>query len=141
MVLSVYLSLLTPQRQHESLAQTQRCDRDVMWVAVPMQSALSFSFFSFFAPPLPPLLRPTAAHHTLTSGHPLQGLRGEGRGAHREPCTQVGEGSTEGEDRRNRRLKGEGCPRSVNLYGPTSSERGDSVSTRARRAGAAALST
>lgn len=52
---------------HRHNAVSSNCDRDVMRVAIPMQSAL------FAPPPHGPLRCPAAAHHRVTSGHPLWG--------------------------------------------------------------------
>lgn len=57
---------------HRHNAVSSNCDCDVMWVAIPMHSAL------FAPPPLQPLCCPTAAHRTVTSGHPLWGTEGRG---------------------------------------------------------------
>lgn len=73
---------------HRYNAVSWNCDCDVMWVAIPMLSALPPPPpLPPLPPPLPLLRRPTAAHHTLTSGYPPSGAGG--RGHDQEPCTQV----------------------------------------------------
>lgn len=93
-------ALLTPQRQHGSLAQIQCCELK-LWRHVGGRSYVVSTFPPSSSSSSP--LLPTAAHHTLTSGHPPRGPGGGGWT--RSPAHKSGEKGTkathdEGRDRR-----------------------------------------